>query len=193
MMQDWLLEQIFPSIDLARLAVLHPDASKSSRSEFCNRIVTCALDKCEALLASDVQGTPRTAIPMLSFRLFANCFKGGVGSQSAVELNLTRILKCVGNFTTSPNKNVRLALATVLLNTSSYLNTFGRYDDSIPELFLTEAVVRVLVGLGTVLLVDDSFKKHANALTMGSMLDHVAGQHSEKAVAVAKEIESILR
>ena len=90
MMQDWSLEQIFPSIDLARLAVLHPDASKSSRSEFWNRIVTCALDKCEALLASDVQGTPRTAIPMLSFRLFANCFKGGVGSQSAVELNLTR-------------------------------------------------------------------------------------------------------
>ncbi len=90
MIEHWSLEHIFPSIDLARLIALHPNATTSSRSEFWNRIVICALDRCEALINSDIQGTPRTAIPMLSFRLFANCLKGGSGSQNAVEANLGR-------------------------------------------------------------------------------------------------------
>jgi phospholipase A-2-activating protein len=205
MMESWSLEQVFPSIDLARLIVLHPNATASSRGEFWNRVVTCALDKCESLLTSDVQGVPRTAIPMLSFRLFANCFKGGAGSQMAVELNLTRILKCVDSFATSTNKNVRLALATVLLNTSSYLKTTNKYDDSVPELFSitignicgsdlfeTEAIVRVMVGLGTVLLTGEEFRKRAKTLNMASMVQHVAGKHGSKAVAVATEIQAIL-
>ncbi len=109
------------------------------------------------------------------------------------------------SFTTATNKNIRLALATVLLNISSYLYARGKFDDSIPELFLitignicgselfeTEAIVRVLVGLGTVLLLGDEFTKHAKTLNMGSMAQHVAGQHGNKAVAVAAEIQSIL-
>jgi len=90
MMKDWSLEHVFPSIDLARLIALHPDASKSSRSVFWNNVVICVLDRCDALLSSDLEGMTKTAIPMLSFRLFANCFRGGAGSQSAVELNLVR-------------------------------------------------------------------------------------------------------
>lgn len=115
-------------------------------------------------------------------------------------------MKCVDSFATSTNKNVRLALATVLLNTSSYLKSCRKYDDAIPELFLItvgnicgselfeneEAIVRVLVGFGTVLLVSDGFRKHAKTLNMGSMVQRVAGQHGIKAVAVAAEIQSIL-
>lgn len=116
------------------------------------------------------------------------------------------ILKCVDSFATSTNKNDRLALATVLLNTSSYLKSVGRYDDSIPDLFLiivgnicgselyeTEAIVRVLVGFGTFLLVDDAFKEKAKALNMGSMLQNVASQHGDKAAAIVAEIESIFQ
>ena len=114
-------------------------------------------------------------------------------------------MKCVDSFATSTNKNVRLALATVLLNTSSYLKSCRKYDDAITELFLitvgnicvselfeNEAIVRVLVGFGTVLLVSDGFRKHAKTLNMGSMVQRVAGQHGIKAVAVAAEIQSIL-
>ena len=90
MMKDWSLAHVFPSIDLARLIALHPDACKSSRSVFWNNVVTCVLDRCEALLISDLEGVAKTAIPMLSFRLFSNCFLGGAGSQSAVELHLVR-------------------------------------------------------------------------------------------------------
>ena len=116
------------------------------------------------------------------------------------------ILKCVESYATSTNKNVRLALCTVVLNTSSYAKTVGRYDDSIPELFLiiignicgsalyeTEATVRVLTAFGTVLLTNDAFMQKAKALNMGSMLQHVASQHGEKAAGVASEIQSILQ
>jgi FOG: WD40 repeat len=90
MMSKWPLENVFPSLDLARLVVIHPDASKASRSAFWDKIVTCALDRCEELRHSNLSGPPNIAIPMLSFRLFANCFRGGAGSQSAVELHLAR-------------------------------------------------------------------------------------------------------
>lgn len=120
--------------------------------------------------------------------------------------SLYSILKCVGRFAASSNKNVRLALATVLLNTSSYLNTSGKFDDVIPELFLpiignmcgsglfeVEAMVRVLVGFGTVLLVDDVFKRKAIELNMGSMLRHISSNHGDLANAVTTEILSILQ
>ena len=94
----------------------------------------------------------------------------------------------------------------MVLNTSSYAKTVGRYDDSIPELFLiiignicgsalyeTEATVRVLTAFGTVLLTNDAFMQKAKALYMGSMLHHVASQHGEKAAGVASEIQSILQ
>jgi len=206
MMKDWSLEHVFPSIDLARLIAVHPDACKSSRSVFWNDIVTCALDRCEKLLSSGSEGMAKTAIPMLSFRLFANCLRGGVGSQNAVELHLFRILKCVDSFATSSNKNVRLALSTVILNTSSYLKTVGRFKEIIPELFLTiignicgsglyetEAIIRVLIGCGTSLLVSDTFIQKAKALNMGSMLQLVPSQHGEKAAGIIKEILSILQ
>lgn len=206
MMQGWSLENVFPSLDLARLVALHPDAAKSSRSMYWDKILACALDRCESLLSSDITGTPKTAIPMLSFRLFANCFRGGVGSQSAVELHLHRILKCVDSFAASTNKNVRLSLSTVLLNASSHMKSVGRFDDAIPDLFLitignicgsgiyeTEPIVRVLVAFGTALLVDNTFQSKAKAMHMGSMLNLVASQHGEKAGSIVAEISSILQ
>lgn len=207
MIKDWSLENVFPSIDLARLAVLHPDASQSSRVGLWENIITAAMDRCSDIQSSGLEGTPRTAIPMLSMRLLANCFKGGAGSQAVAENNLNRILKCVGSFATSTNKNIRLALASVLLNVSSYMKSAGRAtgDDTTPELFLitignicgsglyeTEAIVRVLIALGTSLLVSDSFKKKANDLNMTSMLQHVASHHGEKAASIVAEIRTIL-
>lgn len=214
MMKDWSLEHVFPSIDLARLVSLHPDAAKSSRSAVWNSIIVAALDRCDAISAnSSIQGAPKTAIPMLSFRLFANCFHGGMGTQSAVvdATNMTRILKCVDAYATSGNKNVRLALVTFLLNAASYMKSSGYQHsnnngtDNIPDLFLVavgnicgsglyeaEAITRLVVALGTAVLIDGTWLAKAKALNMGSMLQHVADQHGEKAKAIATEVRSIL-
>lgn len=75
----------------------------------------------------------------------------------------------------------------------------------VPQLFLitvgnicgsgvydTESILRILVALGTVLLVDDVFKKKAKDLNMMSMLHMFVNQHGEKAVCISKEIEFIL-
>lgn len=94
----------------------------------------------------------------------------------------------------------------MILNTSSYLKTVGRSKEIIPELFLTiignicgsglyetEAIIRVLIGCGTSLLVSDTFIQKAKALNMGSMLQLVPSQHGEKAAGIIKEILSILQ
>lgn len=75
----------------------------------------------------------------------------------------------------------------------------------VPQLFLitvgnicgsgvydTESILRILVALGTALLVDDVFKKKAKDLNMMSMLHMFVNQHGEKAVCISKEIEFIL-
>jgi len=206
MMKHWTLVNVFPAMDLARLVVLHPDASQMKRSEFWNEIVCTAIEKCDLLLQNlnTVEGPAKVAIPMLSLRLFANSFRGGSGSQLAVESHLARILNCVDKFITSDNKNVRLAAATVLLNVSSHLKSIGKYDASIPDLFLslvakvlncgnyeTEAIVRTLVALGTALLVDDVFVQKAKSL-FGESIQPLASQHGGKAASVGAEITQIL-
>ncbi len=92
MMQQWSLVHVFPAMDLARLIVLHPDASSASRSGYWNDVICVAIDRCNALLQQmdEVEGPAKIAIPMLSMRLFANCFRGGSGSRVAVESHLVR-------------------------------------------------------------------------------------------------------
>ncbi len=122
-------------------------------------------------------------------------------------LNPKSILKCVDSFTASTNKNIRLALATVLLNASSYLKSTGNSTNSedIADIFLitvgnicgsgvyeTEAIVRVIVALGTAVMIGDVWRNKAKGLNMGSMLNHIASQHGEKAKAIVGEIQTIL-
>merc|ERR1740124_2137832 len=107
MVTGWSSSHAFPALDLARLAVLHPDATKSSRSAFWAGIIKATLDKCEGV------NNPSVAIPMLSFRLFANCFRGGSGSLNAVGSQLSHVLKCAETFSLATNKNIRLAVSTV--------------------------------------------------------------------------------
>ncbi len=93
MMMNWSQQHVFPSIDLARLLALHPHAASGEKRAFWNDLVVAALDRCDSI-ATNAEGSgagvEKTAIPMLSMRLFANCFRGGVGTQSAVETNLMR-------------------------------------------------------------------------------------------------------
>lgn len=51
-------------------------------------VLQLALGQCNQV--TDADGTAAVAIPMLSLRLFSNCFKGGPGSLEAVAANLAR-------------------------------------------------------------------------------------------------------
>lgn len=118
---------------------------------------------------------------------------------------LSRILKCVDSFVASTNKNIRLAIATLILNISSYLNNVRRYDDATPELLLitirnvvgselyeVEPVMRVMVALGTSLLVDYRFKEKAMELNAGSWVDGIARKYGDSASEIVDEIKSLL-
>ena len=59
-------------------------------------------------------------IPMLSSRLYANCFCGWNGSLESISSQLSKVLGCVENFFLATSKHVRLAVATIVLNVSSY-------------------------------------------------------------------------
>ena len=115
-----------------------------------------------------------------------------------------RILNCTSKLVSSDNKNVRLAVSTVILNVSSHLKSTGKYGGDIPDLFIgvvgqilnsslyeTEAFVRTLIGFGTVLLVDDVFVQKSRAL-VGSNIQSIASQHGDTAAFVGAEIQSIL-
>jgi len=66
------------------LVVLHPDAAKIDRQGLWSALIDVTVERC--LESNDFmgEGSVSTAVPMLSFRLFANAFRGGTGSSNAV-------------------------------------------------------------------------------------------------------------
>jgi len=204
----WDDKHAFPAIDLARIAVLHPDATKSDRCAYWEEILGGALDLC---LGLGDAAAKEVAVPMLTMRLIANCYKGGPGSAGAAGTLVDKILDCAEICATSGNKNVRLSVATAILNTTSYMHASSttafsssvamRVVDVVGTIagcgkYETEAMVRSLVALGTVLLLPggcgSEVKKLSNERSIGSMVQRVAGGHGEMAGAVSKEIMSIL-
>ena len=121
-----------------------------------------------------------------------------------------RILECAEACAPSNNKNVRLSVATAVLNTSSYMygsstspssSSTVRILDVVGTIvgcgkYESEAIVRALVALGTCLLLPgdcgSEVKKVAKERSIGSMVDRVASGHGDLARAVASEILSIL-
>ena len=192
-MLSWEPAQAFPALDLARLAVLHPDTPKSWNLE---KMVSAA----HALCDKDPDGV---AVPMLMMRLIANCLKGPVEV-----LDLTQVMALTEKCVASKNKNVRLSVATVLLNVSSYLNNATPAPNNVVDVatqvvvqvnsileaksYESEAMVRALLSLGTVLLASDT-KDVANSLFLANKVEFAASPHGDKAKGVAVEIYTMLQ
>ena len=80
MVTQWDAKHVFPALDLARMAVLHPDAASSKRRGYWEEVLSGALNLCLGMGDSIVE---EVAVPMLTMRLIANSYKGGSGSASA--------------------------------------------------------------------------------------------------------------
>ena len=124
----------------------------------------------------------------------------------------SRILECANACATSNNKNVRLSVATAVLNTSSYMMSSSstapphsasavRVLDVVGTIvgcdkYESEPIVRSLLALGTVLLLPGGcgteVRRVAKERSIGSMVERVSSGHGDMAKAVAKEILSIL-
>ncbi len=119
-------------------------------------------------------------------------------------------MECANACALSNNKNVRLSVATVILNTSSYMHSSSTPPSSSSAILLldivgtivgcgkyeSEPIVRSLVALGTVLLLQGGLgiemRMVAKERNIGSMVERVANEHGDMAKAVAKDILRIL-
>ena len=88
MVTQWDARHAFPALDLARMVVLHPDATNMTRRGYWEEVLRGAIDKC---LGLDEDGlVEEVAVPMLTMRLIANSYKGGSGSAAAAGSLLDR-------------------------------------------------------------------------------------------------------
>ncbi|KAL9180234.1 hypothetical protein ACHAXT_008204 [Thalassiosira profunda] len=205
MVTQWDAKRAFPALDLARMAVLHPDAASAKRRGYWEEVLRGALDACSGL----ADPAREVAVPMLTMRLVANSFKGGSGSARAAGSLMDRILECAEACAPSGNKNVRLSVATAVLNTSSYMHasSFASSSSAVRILdvvgsivgcgmYEAEPIVRSLVALGTALLIPGGcgaeVQRIAKERGIGSTVERAASGHGDMAKAVAKEILLIL-
>ena len=202
-MLEFPQNEIFPALDLARLTVAHPDAAKSNNATYWNNIICKALSLCAD--SSSLDGPAAVAVPMLSLRLFINAFRGGPGSLQAVTSQLEAVLRCNEKFISSKNKNIRLSVATLLYNTSFYIFSKGQCNPEIAsqvvlqvklilnsKAYETEALVRSLVALGTVVMSSPKAKETAKSEHVVSLVEMSASPHGDLAKALAKEVYSVL-
>lgn len=83
MVTQWDAKHAFPALDLARMVVLHPDATTMSRRGYWEEVLNGAIDMCLGLDKGDASLVDEVAVPMLTMRLIANSYKGGSGSAAA--------------------------------------------------------------------------------------------------------------
>jgi hypothetical protein len=180
-------------LDLARMAVLHPDAS--TKTAYWSRCLTLAL----------AMPTTDGPVPMLTLRLIANAFRGGAGSRQAVVASLDKVLVYAHKFVSSGSKNIRLSVATVLYNVCLYLHSQPSPDAvhchkilPIVNDILTnktyegDAVLRTLVAVGTLIMKNPHAKKAANNLYLLSKVEPAASPHGATVKQAAKEVYAVL-
>ena len=109
-------------------------------------------------------------------------------------------------FIASGNKNIRLSVATLLYNVSFYLQSTPTASPAIAgraveaattvlraKSYETEAIIRTLTALGTVLLASPSSKDVAKTLFVVSVVEMSASPHGDKAKSLAKEVYQVLQ
>jgi phospholipase A-2-activating protein len=208
MLENWEPEQAFPALDLARMVVLHPDAARADRASFWKLVVKQAIRLCQVAQTQTLDGPAAVGIPMLSLRFFTNAFKGGPGSLEAVAASLDGVLACGQPFVQSPNKNIRLSLATLIGNMCFYMNTAAQANNTRAfspgiitlldgvlthyKLYEDEAMLRVIVGLGTLVMAVPQAKAAAQTAFLLAKVQPAASPHGEQAKTAAREVYSVL-
>jgi phospholipase A-2-activating protein len=216
MLRSLRLAECFPALDLARMAVLHPDAASGSkdRSRYWSALMQSVAElhaRAQGDETATLDATSEVAIPMLSLRLLSNAFKGGPGSLEAVSSRLEDlVVPLMQAHVASSNKNVRLSVATLLHNVCHYLHstTAAPAPVSLVADVLTlcrdalsnrsyegEAVFRTLVGIGTLVMSGSNgsvAKEIARSLYVASKVELAASPHGPAVKMAAKEVYSAL-
>lgn len=163
---------MFPVLDILRLAVRHPQVNESLCGE------EEGVQLCNHLL-SLMRPEGRPANQMLALRTLCNCFSGQHGRALLMAQRET-VLSRATDLASVCNKNIHIALATLVLNYASCLH--GQPDLEAKAQCLSvastalesvqdkEAVFRLLVALGTTVASDHTAQDLARSLGVNSQI-----------------------
>ncbi|XP_071173054.1 phospholipase A-2-activating protein-like isoform X1 [Mytilus edulis] len=167
-MLSWPNDMVFPALDVLRMCVL-----TSLNKIVCEK--DGLVDKLVNFISSDVAPTQ-----MLALRTLCNMFKGQTGEKMCVkhrDFILTSALNCKA----STNKNIVIALATLLMNYSVHLQ--DKLDPEAKSQCLiaagnvlentnidSEAGFRLLVCIGTLIDSDPNMKELARSINAKTVI-----------------------
>lgn len=173
----WPEDIVFPVLDILRLAVRHPEVN----AHLCGGTEGASL--CNHLLGL-MSPEGKAANQMLALRTLCNCFTASHGRALLLGQRDT-VLSRAGDLRTVCNKNIHVALATLVLNYAGRL--YGQPAEieakaqclSVASTALEvvqdrEAVFRLLVALGTTVSGDSTAKDLARSLGVNSQISKYA-------------------
>uniref|UniRef100_A0AAQ5YRK9 Phospholipase A2-activating protein n=1 Tax=Amphiprion ocellaris TaxID=80972 RepID=A0AAQ5YRK9_AMPOC len=168
----WPDDIVFPVLDIMRLAVRHPQVNETLCGE------AEGVQLCNHLL-SLMRPEGRPANQMLALRTLCNCFSGRHGRALLMAQRET-VLSRAADLATVCNKNIHVALATLVLNYAGCLHSQPDLEAKAQCLSVAsraletvqdrEAVFRLLVALGTTVASDQTAKDLARSLGVNSQI-----------------------
>uniref|UniRef100_A0A8K9WZG3 Phospholipase A-2-activating protein n=1 Tax=Oncorhynchus mykiss TaxID=8022 RepID=A0A8K9WZG3_ONCMY len=169
-----IMDIVFPVLDILRLAVRHPQVNES----LCGGDADDGVALCNHLL-SLMKPQARPANQMLALRTLCNCFSGWRG-RALLLAQREAVLSHAADLCSVCNKNIHIALATLVLNYAGSLH--GQPDLEAKAQCLSvasaalesvqdkEAVFRLLVALGTTVASDQTAQDLAKSLGVTSQI-----------------------
>lgn len=181
----WPEDIVFPVLDILRLAVRHPVVNE----KLCGEAEGVQL--CNHLL-SLMRPEGRPANQMLALRTLCNCFSGRHG-RALLMAHLEMVLSRTVDLATVRNKNIHVALATVVLNYAGCLHSQPNLEAKAQCLSVVsraletvedkEAVFRLLVTLGTIVASDQTAQDLARSLGVASQISKYTAASEPSKVA----------
>ncbi|XP_034413239.1 phospholipase A-2-activating protein [Cyclopterus lumpus] len=192
----WPEDIVFPVLDIMRLAVRHPQVNESLCGE------SEGVQLCNHLL-SLMRPEGRPANQMLALRTLCNCFGGRHGRALLLAQRETVLLRAA-DLANVCNKNIHIALATLVLNYAGCLHSQPDLEAKAQCLSVAsraletvqdkEAVFRLLVALGTTVASDQTARDLARSLGVNSQISKYSSVSDPAKVAeccqlVLKELQ----
>uniref|UniRef100_A0A671YX66 Phospholipase A2-activating protein n=1 Tax=Sparus aurata TaxID=8175 RepID=A0A671YX66_SPAAU len=181
----WPEDIVFPVLDIMRLAVRHPLVNESLCGE------AEGVQLCNHLL-SLMRPEGRPANQMLALRTLCNCFSGRHGRALLMAQRET-VLSRAADLATVCNKNIHIALATLVLNYAGCLHSQPDLEAKAQCLSVAsraletvqdkEAVFRLLVSLGTTVASDQTARDLARSLGVNSQISKYSSVSDPSKVA----------
>ncbi|XP_061566356.1 phospholipase A-2-activating protein [Cololabis saira] len=168
----WPEDIVFPVLDVMRLAVRHPQVNETLCGE------AEGVQLCNHLL-SLMRPEGRPANQMLALRTLCNCFTGSHG-RALLMAQREMVLARAADLATLCNKNIHIALATLILNYAGCLHRQADLEGKAQCLSVAsraletvqdkEAIFRLLVALGTTVSSDQTAQDLARSLGVNSQI-----------------------